>query len=317
MSACAAEVARLRTGQAILLGALHGPAELLPISSSAHVELVPRLLGWSFSSLDGELRKGFGVALHAGAAGGLLLALRGELDDALAPRRLGFVTLAAVPAALAGAAFERPVERRLGGPAQIAVGLILGAIAMLWADRRPALRSAEQANALDALALGAGQALALIPGVSRSGATLTAARARGFARPDAVRLSRHSALPVILGASGLKGARLWRRRLPPGAALPFAAGAAASFAGALAGAGLAERLESSPLALPAAYRIALGVLVLGRLGGTRSAWRPPAQPVQPRPAAQPVQPRPAAQPVQPRPPAQPAPPSARSSTITT
>jgi undecaprenyl-diphosphatase len=249
----------------------------LPISSSAHVELVPRLLGWQFAQLDGELRKGFGVALHAGAAGGLLLALRHELREALAPRRLAFVALAALPPALAGAVFERPVEERLGGPRQIAGGLIAGAAAMAWADRAPQRRAAAQAGARDALALGAGQAAALIPGVSRSGAALSAARARGFTRPAAARLSRHSALPVILGASVLKGARLWRRRLPDGAVLPLAAGAGASFAGALAAAGLITRLERAPLSAFAAYRIALAALALkGPGGGRGDSATPPA-----------------------------------------
>ena len=75
--------AELPLGQALALGVLHGPAELLPVSSSGHVELVPWLLGWSYAELDGELRKAFEVALHAGTAAALLVALREEVGEAV------------------------------------------------------------------------------------------------------------------------------------------------------------------------------------------------------------------------------------------
>src|SRR4051795_5204011 len=74
---------RLRLREALVLGALHGPAELLPISSSGHTELVPWLLGWEYAELDGELRKAFEVALHAGTAAALLVALRHEVAEAV------------------------------------------------------------------------------------------------------------------------------------------------------------------------------------------------------------------------------------------
>ena len=74
---------RLRTSEAVALGALHGPAELLPISSSAHTELVPWLLGWEYAELDPELRKAFEVAVHAGTAAALLIVLREEVGEAL------------------------------------------------------------------------------------------------------------------------------------------------------------------------------------------------------------------------------------------
>ncbi len=97
---------------------------------------------------------------------------------------------------------------------------------MALADRSPQERRAEEAGACDALWLGVAQACSLIPGVSRNGATLAAARWRRFTRVDANRLSRHAALPIIAGATLLKGMRLRARGLPPGAAVPFAAGAA-------------------------------------------------------------------------------------------
>ena len=137
---------------------------------------------------------------------------------------------------------------------------------MAWADRSPQTRRHQDAGARDALALGVAQALALIPGVSRNGATLAAARLRRFTREDANRLSRHVALPVIAGATLLKSVRLKRRGLPRGAALPFAAGAAASFASTLGSTWLIRQVERDRSLLPyAAYRIALAGLVLRRL----------------------------------------------------
>lgn len=259
---CAVDAAPTLT-EAVWLGALHGPAELLPISSSAHVELVPWLLGSSYGELDPELRKSFDVALHAGAAVALLIAWRGELREAIAPRRMAFIALATAPPALAGALAEDVIQRRLGGPCQMAGALIFGALAMLAAERRSGRRDAGSARAADALAVGCGQALALIPGVSRTAASLAAARLRGFASADAAALSRQVALPVLAGAAILKGVRLARGELGRRAAAPLAAGALSSFACTLAAARLTSpRRDRLPLRALAAYRIALGALVL-------------------------------------------------------
>jgi undecaprenyl-diphosphatase len=261
--------ARLTLGQALILGALHGPAELLPISSSGHVSLIPWLLGWEYDSLDSELRKAFEVALHAGTAAALLITLRSEVDEAVRgmdARIATLVTLSFVPPAIVGYALERPIERRLGTPPTVAIGLICGSLVMAWADRSPQNRSSLQAGAADALWLGVAQACALIPGVSRNGATLAAARIRRFTREDANRLSRHVALPVIAGATLLKSTRLVRRGLPPKARLPFAVGAAASFASTLGSTWLIHQVERDRSLLPyAAYRIGLATVVLARL----------------------------------------------------
>jgi undecaprenyl-diphosphatase len=252
---------KLSFGQAVALGTLHGPAELLPISSSGHIALVPWLLSWSYDELDDDLRKSFEVALHAGTAAALLITLRDEVGEALFginARRLGLIALSFVPPALVGYTLERPIERRLGTPPTIAAGLLAGSLVMAWADRTPQLRAHEDAAAADALWLGVAQACALVPGVSRNGATLAAARLRRFTRADANRLSRHVALPVIVGATILKGIRLRRRGLPPGAAAPFAAGAAASFASTLGSTWLIRQVERDRSLLPyAVYRIAL------------------------------------------------------------
>ncbi len=255
--------------QALALGLLQGPAELLPISSSAHLSLIPWLLRWDYLDLDDDVRKAFEVALHAGTAAGLLIFQREEVGVVLrgiSPRLATLIGLSALPPAVFGLALERPIERRLGTPRTIAVALIGGGLAMAWADRAPQLRGTRDAGVRDALWLGLAQAGALIPGVSRGGATLTAARARRFRRPDAARLSRHVALPVIGGATLLKTLRVRRRGLASGAAVPFALGAGASFLSTLGAARLMRpRERDGPLAPYAAYRVLLGALVLGRL----------------------------------------------------
>jgi len=216
---------------AIVLGLLQGPTELLPVSSSAHIALIPRLAGWSYydTELAPAQRKSFEVALHLGAGAALAFDMRSELVNALRElntRAVATIALSLAPAALAGYTLERPIERGLGGPRSIAAGLIVGAIAMAIADAYPAHRRLgetdgrlgrdgrreQDAGPLDGLVLGMAQASALMPGISRSGATLTAARARGFAREDAHALSWHAALPVILGAGALKGWWLLRCR---------------------------------------------------------------------------------------------------------
>src|SRR2546423_6037685 len=181
----------LSAGQAALLGALHGPAELLPVSSSAHTVLVPWLAGWRYGELDAPARKAFEVALHAGTAAALLVALRDEVAETLAGldrRRLALAGLTALPAALVALPLERTVERRAGTPATIAAALGAGAVAMAVAGRAPRRRRHDEAGPADAVWLGVAQARALVPGVSRTAATLVAARLRGVHRPSAPRL---------------------------------------------------------------------------------------------------------------------------------
>ena len=121
--------------EAIALGVLHGPAELLPISSSGHISLVPWLLGWRYGELEPELRKAFEIALHAGTAAALLITLRGEVGEAmlgLDRRRLALLALSFLPPAVVGFTLERPIERRLGTPGTVAAGLLVGSAAMAW-----------------------------------------------------------------------------------------------------------------------------------------------------------------------------------------
>ncbi len=266
------------THQAVALGLLQGPTELLPVSSSAHTALLPWLAGWSYAELDPELRKSFEVALHAGAGLALAIDMRSELlREALSmdARRAATIACTLAPAALAGYALRRPIERRLGGPRSIAAGLTAGAVAMALADARAAreaggARAVKDAGPRDGLALGLAQALALIPGVSRSGATVTAARMRGFARGDAETLSWHAALPVLLGASAMEGSRLARSGAPEGAGGVLGAGAVSAFVSTLASACVlrparAGRPGGRALLPWSVYRGALALVVMRRL----------------------------------------------------
>jgi undecaprenyl-diphosphatase len=242
--------------ETLALGLLQGPAELLPISSSAHVEVVPWLLGWRHAGLPGEVRKEVEVALHAGTA--LALVMGGE---GRARHWLGLVALG--PPAVAALALERAIETRLGGPGSVAAGLAAGGLAMAAADRSPAGRRPVAATLADALWLGLAQAAALVPGVSRSGMTRAAARARGFDRASAAALSREVALPVLAGAAALKGARLVQRRPGPATLRALAAGMAA----AAASTSVALRAERAltgrmPYAVWAGYRLALALAIL-------------------------------------------------------
>jgi undecaprenyl-diphosphatase len=260
---------RIPAGRALALGVVQGPTELLPVSSSAHIVLVPWLAGWDWEAIDPEVRKSFEVALHTGAAAALLIGQRRLIAEELrAFDRRGAVVLVLsfLPAAIVGYKLERPIERRLGGPRATAYGLLVGAATMLAADTRPQLRGRGEARAADGLALGVAQATALAPGISRNGITLAAARWRRFSRDQANLLSRTIALPIIVGATALKGVRLARRGTSPELRQTMAIGAGASFASTLASQRLIKLVERDRALWPyAAYRAALAATVLARL----------------------------------------------------
>jgi undecaprenyl-diphosphatase len=257
------------TRRAVVLGLVQGPTELLPVSSSAHIVLVPWLAGWDWGEIDPEVRKSFEVALHAGAAAALVVGQRRLISEELRAFDLRGATVLALsflPAAIVGYKFERPIERRLGGPRATAIGLLAGAAAMLLADTRPQLRGRGEAGAGDGLALGVAQAAALAPGVSRNGITLAAARGRRFSRDQANLLSRTIALPIIVGATALKVGRLARRGTTPPLRRSMALGVAASFASTLASQRLIDLVERDRALWPyAAYRVALAAAVTAKL----------------------------------------------------
>ena len=233
--------------QAVALGLLHGPSELLPISSSAHTTLAPWLLGWRYGELDPALRKSFEVALHTGTA---LAANIATLAGAIGPP------------ALAGFVLGETIERRLGTPRTIAAGLLAGSLAMGAGELRGGSRRSGEARPGDGLALGVAQALALMPGLSRSGATTAAARLRGFAALDADRLSWQVGLPVIAGAALLQGARQARAGIRADQRGALAAGGGAALLSThLSARVLTPERRLRLLAATIGYRVALAALV--------------------------------------------------------
>lgn len=198
--------------QAAVLGAVQGLTELLPVSSSAHLYAVPTLLGWPYQGLA------FDVALHGGTLLALVVAFWGDwlamARDAFA-REAGVarearllwakLAVATVPAAIVGKLFADVIEHQLRFlPLQAATLFTFGLL--LWlADRfRPAGRDTRTPTWTDALVMGCAQCLALVPGVSRSGVTMTSGRATGLSRVAAARFSFLLATPITFGAFVLK-----------------------------------------------------------------------------------------------------------------
>lgn len=257
--------ARFGLGEAFAYGLLQGPTELLPISSSGHLVVAPWVVGSEYVSLEPELRKSFEVALHAGTAVALTIVLRDEVFEAvreLDGRRASMILTSMAPAAAAALGFEKVIEGKLSNPRIVVVGLVAGSAAMVWADRLKGTRSRSEADWRDGLALGFAQALALIPGVSRSASTTVAARARGFDPLSASELSMHVALPVIGGASVLKAVRLKQRGLPRSMRAPFVVGILGAFLSSFASARLiASRNRGRGLLKYAIYRVTLATAI--------------------------------------------------------
>jgi undecaprenyl-diphosphatase len=202
--------------EAIILGIVQGAGEFLPISSSGHLIVVPWLLGWEEHSLA------FDVALHLGTlfavAGALLgdwvkmiggaftsLRTRGNPFASADGRRLGFLIVASVPGGLFGLLLNDLAESTFRSAALVAVTMTVMGLVLWAADSRSrGERGIEGWTLRDALIMGFAQSMALVPGVSRSGATISAARYLGYERNTAARLSFLMALPVTLGAVILK-----------------------------------------------------------------------------------------------------------------
>jgi undecaprenyl-diphosphatase len=229
--------------EALLLGVVQGLTEFLPISSSGHLILVPWLQDYQYLHHHEHFNKTFDVALHLGTLVGVVVYFRREILDLIAGavgalRRRGvetarerlavLIALASVPAALVGAALQDTIDENLGDPWQIGILLGVFALALGWADRRPERRAIESVNVRDAVTIGVAQAVALMPGVSRSGITITAGRALGLDRDSAARFSFLLLVPVTAGAVLVKGLGVAKDGLPPGAAGPTALGVAAS-----------------------------------------------------------------------------------------
>lgn len=266
---------------AIVLGLVQGMSEFLPISSSGHLLLVPWLFGWNdFTGPDGDsVKKTFDVALHLGTfiavlgyfwrdvvvyvREGTRLVVSRERPATVEGRLAWFFVLATVPAALVGAIFEDVIDRSLGTPLIIAISLIFFGFLLGWADRLLGRRKLEEFGAGDAVKTGIAQALALNPGTSRSGITITAARWLGFNRDAAARISFTMSLPVIAGAVVVKSVGLFTGEVDSDLYLPMAVGVVTSgISGWVAVWGTLRWIRTNSFMPFVIYRVALGVVML-------------------------------------------------------
>jgi len=268
--------------EALLLGVVQGLTEFLPISSSGHLILVPWLQDYHYLSAHPRFNKTFDVALHLGTLFGVLLYFRAEIAQliggtfsAVRHRRIEttserlalMIAIATVPAAITGALLEDPIDEHLGDPWQIAILLAVFGLALSWADRRPQSREMEGMRKREALGIGVAQAMALMPGVSRSGITITAARALHIERDSAARFSFLLLAPATAGAVVVKGVGVAQDGLPDGAIGPMIVGVlAATVTGYLAIAWMLAYVRRRSYDVFVVYRLiaaaAVGLIIL-------------------------------------------------------
>lgn len=238
------EPGALSNWQALALGLVQGLTELLPISSSGHLILVPWLGEWTYLEQHDEFNQTFDVALHLGTlvavvayfrhdvivlTGAWLRSVQRRAIETPDQRVAWLVAVATVPAAIIGAAGEGFIANNLGEPWQIAILLAAFGIVLWLADRRPARREMSDLGLRTAFGVGVAQSLALAPGVSRSGITISAARMLGLDRDSAARLSFLLLIPITFGAVLFKGVGdVLLGELPPGWKGPFVVGMAAA-----------------------------------------------------------------------------------------
>jgi undecaprenyl-diphosphatase len=248
--------------QAIIFGALQGVTEFLPVSSTAHLILLPWALGWPDPGLA------FDVALHSGTLVALLIYFRTDwielIKSAPNSRMVRFIIAATIPGAIAGALFEHKVEDALRAPQIIATMLIAMALVLLAAEllgRRQ--KSLDDLSMGDAITVGISQAFAIIPGVSRSGVTITTGLFRGMKRDTAARFSFYLSTPIIGGAVAKKTLDILKGGSGFEQMTPFIIGILASgIIGYLSIAFMMRYLQTHNTYLFVFYRIALGIVVL-------------------------------------------------------
>ena len=262
--------------QAIVLAIVQGLTEFLPVSSTAHLTLFPWLLGWRDPGLT------FDVALHAGTLFAVLLYFwRMWVDMLSAAAGLGasgppgrasenrrlfwYLVIGTIPGALAGFKFEHAAEETLRQPMIVGAALILVALFM-WAAESASRRDETlgEVTLLDSVVVGFSQALAVIPGVSRSGITMSTGLFRRMTRETAARFSFLLSTPIIAGAALKKLVEIRHEGLAPEMRLPFVVGIVVSgLVGYAVIAWLIRYLERGTFKPFIVYRLALGVVVLG------------------------------------------------------
>jgi undecaprenyl-diphosphatase len=266
--------------QAVVLAVVQGLTEFLPVSSSAHLVIVPWFAGWKEPGLA------FEVALHAGTLVAVLLyflrdwvelvlagfGVRSSAamtnDELSSKRRLfWFLVVGTIPGAIAGLLFEKLIEDRLSQPIPIASAMIIVGLVMLWVDRTATLqRKMEQVTLGDSMVVGTAQALALFPGVSRSGATIVAGLWRGMTRETAARFSFLLSTPIIAGAALKELPKLMHMHRAGTLDMPLSTLLIAIVVSGLVGyaviAFFLRYLQTRTLKVFVVYRVALGILIL-------------------------------------------------------
>ena len=252
--------------QSIVLGLVQGLTEFLPVSSSGHLILVPLVFGWPDQGLA------FDAVTHLGTLAALLVYFRGELLALLAgtlSRRLALmIVIATIPAGLAGLLFGKWVEAHVRSALVIAAATAGWGIVMWVADRRAAAardvgEPLERVTWGQGLAVGCAQALALIPGTSRSGITITTGLLSGLDRATAARYAFLLSIPITAAAGGLKMLQLLRHGLPPGEGGPLLVAVLVAFAsGWFAVWFLVNYLRTRSLMPFVMYRLALAAIIV-------------------------------------------------------
>ncbi|HCN90376.1 MAG TPA: undecaprenyl-diphosphatase [Oxalobacteraceae bacterium] len=269
--------------KALIMGIVEGLTEFLPISSTGHLILAGSLLGFT-----GEKVKVFEIVIQAGAIFAvcweyrmkLATVLAGLLSDAKAQKFALNLVIAFLPAAILGAAFNSKIKAVLFAPVPVAIAFIVGGLIILWVEKRhktnpnprARIESVDDMSMLDAFKVGCAQALALVPGTSRSGATIIGGMLFGLSRKAATEFSFFLAIPTLFGATVYS---LYKERaLLSAADLPlFGIGTAAAFVSAfLCVRWLLRYISSHDFSAFAWYRIAFGLVVLASAYGGWVVW---------------------------------------------
>lgn len=267
--------------QALVLGVVQGLTEFFPVSSSGHLELVPWIFSWEQTTSE-SVGTAFDAALHLGTLIAVVVAVRAELRvlvvegirypfrrrfdrrSATSGRLAWLFLVTALPAAVVGALFDDFIAEALGGPVAVAFSLIVFGLLLWVADRRPGSRTVDDLDRRDAWLIGVTQVLALNPGTSRSGITISTMRLLGYDRAAAVRMSFIMGVPLIAGAGVFKVVTLVADGIPEGLLSAMLIGVAAAAVTGWLAINLLQRLATrSNFDVFVVYRLAVGLAVLG------------------------------------------------------
>jgi undecaprenyl-diphosphatase len=264
--------------EALILGIVQGLTEPLPVSSSAHLILVPWIGDFTYLREHEVFNKTFDVALHIGTLAGVMIYFRREVAMMLRglvglvrnrsarneDERLALLmVIGTIPAVIVGGLGEDYIDTRLGEPWQIAILLALFGLLLAWADRQPERRKLDSVGPRDAVKVGLAQALSLMPGVSRSGVTITAGRLLGLDRDAAARFAFLLLIPSTGGAVVFKGAQVASDGLPDGVVGPMLIGIAASgITGYAAIAALLRFVRTNTYDVFVVYRLIVAAVVV-------------------------------------------------------